>query len=214
MPEQLRRRYRSDLRASQAETTRQTILAAAGRVAAAQGWPGATIAAIAQEARVAKETVHAVFGTKAALIGAMVRMRVAEVDQGQPLLEGDRARSIRAEADPARRIALWAEHLSGILARIAPLMATVRSGAETESEMAALYATLHAGRRTNLARVAQSMCEGAGLRPGVSVDAATGILWQLASPEMFSLLTGVGGMTQAQHAAWLSGMLRAALLAD
>lgn len=186
---------------------------AAGRVAAAVGWPGATIAAIAQEAGVAKETVYAVFGTKAALIGAMVRARVGEGAEGQPVLDDPRARAIAAEADPVRRITLWSGYLGDVLSRVAPLMAVVRSGAEVEPEMAELYRTLHLGRRANLARVAQSICADAPLRPGVTIDSFTEVLWQLAIPEMFGLLTGVGGMTAQGHAAWLAGMLTAALLA-
>lgn len=208
-----RRSYRSDLRASQAEATRAAILDAAGRVAAASGWPGATMAAIAQEAGVAKETVYAVFGTKAALIGAMVRAQVGEADSGQPVLDGARARAIAGEADPARRIALWADYLSAILSRVTPLMAVVRSGAAAEPEMAELYQTLHQGRRANLARVAQSICEESRLRPGVTVESATEVLWQLASPEMYELLTGPGGLTPERHADWLARMLTAVLLA-
>jgi AcrR family transcriptional regulator len=196
----------------QADATRQAILAAAGRVCRGGGWPGATIAAIAAEAGVSKETVYAVFGSKAALIGEMVKANVATKVPGRHFLDEDRPRAIRAEPDPARQIELWAAYLAEILERVSPLLAVVRSGAEVEPEMAALCRALHSGRRGNLNRVAQAIAEQGGLRHGLSVEGATDILWSLASPEMFGLLTDIEGYSAERYAGWLAQLLKAALL--
>jgi AcrR family transcriptional regulator len=212
MPQASKRTYRSDLRATQADATRQAILAAAGRVCRADGWPNATIAAIAKEAGVAKETIYAVFGSKVALIGEMVRVNVAEATPGRHFLDEERPRTIRAETDQARQIELWATYLAEILERVAPLMSVVRSGAQAEPEMGDLYRALHQGRRANLSLVAQSIASRGVLRDGQSVEAATDILWQLASPEMFGLLTEIQGYSAGRYAAWLAAMLKAALL--
>jgi AcrR family transcriptional regulator len=212
MPQASKRAYRSDLRATQADATRQAILAAAGRVCRMGGWPSATIAAIAKEAGVAKETIYAVFGNKVALIGETVRVSVAEATPGRHFLDEERPRAIRAETDQARQIELWAMYLAEILERVAPLMSVVRSGAEAELEMRELYRALHQGRRANLNLVAQSIASRGLLRDGQSVEAATDILWQLASPEMFGLLTEVQGYSVGRFAAWLAAMLKTALL--
>jgi AcrR family transcriptional regulator len=207
-----KRTYKSDLRATQAEATRQAILDAAGRVCLAGGWPNATIAAIAKEASVSKETVYAVFGNKVTLIGEMVKAHVAEATPGQHFLDEERPRAIRAETDQARQIDLWASYLTEILKRVSPLMAVVRAGSEAEPEMDGLYRTLHQGRRANLSLIVESIVRQGKLRIGLSAQSATDILWQLASPEMFSLLTGVGGYSSPRYAKWLSAMLKAALL--
>lgn len=214
MTDRSRRSYKSDLRAAQAEATRQAILDAAARIVGAGGWQTATISAIAREAGVSKETVYAVFGTKVALIGEMVKSRVAPGGPGPHFLDVERPLSIRAERDPARQIALWSDYLSEILERVAPVLAVVRSGAEAEPEMAEMYRTLHAGRRANLGRVAQAICALDGLRDGLEVEEVTELLWQLASPELYSLMTGIGGYSRDRYAGWLAWMLTAVLLAE
>jgi AcrR family transcriptional regulator len=212
MPHPAKRAYRSDLRATQADATRRTILAAAGRVCGAGGWPSATIAAVAKEAGVSKETIYAVFGNKVALIGEMVKSSVAETAPGQHFLDEERPRAIRAEMDQSRQIDLWATYLTEILERVSPLLAVVRSGSEVEPEMAELYRALHQGRRANLSLIAASILEQGPLRDGLSVEGATDFFWQLASPEMFALSTGAGGYSTIRFAEWLSAMLKAALL--
>lgn len=207
-----KRTYRSDLRATQADATRRAIIAAAGVVCRAGGWPRATIAAIAREAGVSKETIYAVFGTKAALIGETVKANVAEAVPGKHFLEQERPRAIGAEADPVRKIELWAAYLTEILERVSPLMSVVRAGSETEPEMAELYHALHRGRRANLGLIARTLQNEGMPGSGPSVEAATDILWQLASPELFSLLTGVGGYSGERYAGWLAAMLKATLL--
>ncbi len=207
-----KRSYKSDLRAVQADATRQAILTGAGRVCRAGGWLNATIAAIAKEAGVSKETIYAVFGNKAALIGEMVKAHVAEAAPGQHFLEEKRPRAIRAETDQARQIDLWATYLAETLERVSPLMAAVRSGSEAEPEMDMLYKALHEGRRANLSLVAQSISNAGTMRNGLTVEAATDILWQIASPELFNLLSNVGGYSTRQYAEWLARMLKTALL--
>jgi AcrR family transcriptional regulator len=207
-----KRGYRSDLRAQQADSTRKAVLAAAGRVCRAGGWPNATIAAIAKDAGVSKEAIYGVFGSKVALIGEMVKANVAEHVPGQHFLEQKRPRAISAESDPIRQIELWADYLTDILKRVAPLMSVVRTGSQAEPDMSQLYSALHQGRRANLSILAQSISSHGPLRNGLSVKQVTDILWQAASPEMFSLLTEVDGYSNEEYAHWLAETLKALLL--
>lgn len=211
MSETPKRAYRSGLRATQADATRRAILAAAGVVCREGGWQNATIAAIAKEAGVSKETIYAVFGTKVAVIGEMVKASVAEAVPGEHFLDQERPKAIGATVDPDRRIEFWAAYLTEIMQRVSPLMSVVRAGAEAEPEMAELYRALHRGRRANLSRVAQSILGQGGAKDARSVESTTEILWQLASPEMFTLLTGVGEYSTRQYGDWLAAMLKAVL---
>jgi AcrR family transcriptional regulator len=212
MSQSLKRTYKSDLRATQADATRQAVLTAAGRVCATGGWPSATIGAIAKEAGVSKETIYAVFGNKVTLIGEMVKAHVAETAPSRHFLDDERPRAIRAETNQARQIELWATYLAEILQRVSPLMAVVRTGSDAEPEMGDLYRALHEGRRANLGQMAQSIFNQGPLRNEMSAKSATDILWQLASPEMFNLLTVVGGYSTDRYGEWLAEMLKAALL--
>src|SRR6185437_12854635 len=99
-----------------------------------------------------------------------------------------------------------------ILERVSPIMSVVRSGAEAEPEIGELYRALHQGRRANLTLIMQSIVERGLFRNALSVEEATDCLWQLASPEMFTLLTGVSGYSTPRYGQWLSKILKDALL--
>ena len=91
-------------------------------------------------------------------------------------------------------------------------MAVVRSGAEVEPEMGELYRALHEGRRANLLMVAKSIRSQGGSQRGPSAERMADILWQLASPEMFGLMNGVGGYSTRRFSDWLAAMLKSTLL--
>jgi len=212
MPQPPKRTYKSDLRATQAEATRQAIIDAAARLCRTGGWSSVTFPAIAKEAGVSRETVYAVFGNKAALIGEVVKASVARAAPGRHFLDEERPRSIKGQSDPLVQIDLWASYLTEILERVAPLIQVVRTGAEAEPEMQVLYKALHDGRRGNLRLIAESIAQQTRFRHALTVDGAADVLWQLASPEVFSLLTGVGGYTTDAYQKWLAEMLKATLL--
>jgi hypothetical protein len=50
------------------------------------------------------------------------------------------------------------------------------------------------------------------LRDGINAEAATALLWRLASPELFLLMTDVEGLKAASYAEWLTGALVDGLL--
>src|SRR3954471_20894515 len=72
-----RRHYRSQLREERAADTRRRITRAAGELFAAHGFAGTTVAGIAERAGVSEATVYATFGTK----GAIVRALLSEMEQ-------------------------------------------------------------------------------------------------------------------------------------
>lgn len=97
-----RRSYRSPLREKRAAEIRTRIVAAARDLFARRGFAATTVAMIAQHAKVAQPTVYATFGTKAAIIGAII---------GEVSAHSDREtswRQIQAEADPRAKLGLYA----------------------------------------------------------------------------------------------------------
>ncbi|MNL85835.1 hypothetical protein D3C87_2143020 [compost metagenome] len=58
------------------------------------------------------------------------------------------------------------------------------------------------------------MLEKGALRPGIDAPAATALLWRLASPELYLLMTQVEGLSAESYATWLAGMIERALLPD
>src|SRR5689334_15071718 len=87
---------------SRCQGPRQTIRDAAEKLFLAQGYAATSIAAIAEEAGVAPETVYATFKNKRALLKELIDVRVAGDDE--PIAINDRPwlDEIRAEPDQRR----------------------------------------------------------------------------------------------------------------
>jgi AcrR family transcriptional regulator len=204
-----RRAYRSQRRREAARATRRRVVDAARARFASAGYGGTTIAAVAADAGVAAETVYATFGSKAALLEAVVRDAARGRDEAEILDQSGPAR-VAGEGDQRVQLRLFAADVTARLARVAPLLAVVAAAAPSEPALAGVYRTLHDMRRANLATLVAALAANGPLR--VEPAAATDAVWALASPELYALLTGVGGLDDAQFAAWLADALARVLL--
>lgn len=207
-----KRRYQSARRSAQAADTRGAILDAARTLFVADGWQQTTIAGIARAAGVSAETIYAVFGSKSALLEALVAAAIRGAQPETALLDQPGPRAVAAERDQRRQLALFARDIAQVLSRVAPIVAVVRSAAESDPQLAGLYRQLHAGRRRNLEFVADALLANGPLSDGQDRAAATSTIWRLASPELFLLLRDVDGLTTETYAEWLSATLAATLL--
>jgi AcrR family transcriptional regulator len=192
--------------------TRGAVLDAAQALFLTRGWAGTTIAAIAREAGVAAETVYAAFGSKRAVLQELVARALRGDDPATPLLDQAGPRAVMQAKDQRRQIELFATDIAGILDRVAPLIAIVRTAAETEPEMAAIYGRMHEGRRQNFLAVAEALLANGPLRDGLDAQGAAAIIWRLASPELFMLTRRVERLPPADYAAWLASALALQLL--
>lgn len=93
-------------------------------------------------------------------------------------------------------------------------MDVVRSAAEGDDEIVALYAELHRGRRKNLEWFAEALLQSGPLRNGMDTTAVTDVLWRLASPELFLLVRRVEKLSSGYYVNWLAATLKALLLRD
>jgi len=211
-PVKPRRKYASGRRAQQAGETRRAIVSAARQMFVAAGWRGTTIAGVARAGGVSTETVYAVFGSKKALLLAVVEAAVRRDEPSAPLLQQARTRAVIEASGQHLVIERFSADIADVLAGVAPVMAVVRAAAKSDPEIADLYAGLHAGRRRNLAAVASSLAAKGPLRGGQTAEHATALIWRLASPDLFLLMTEVEGLGTAEFAQWLATTLTALLL--
>lgn len=180
----------------------------------ARGWRQATIAGIARAAGVSGETIYAVFGSKKALLEAVVASAVRGQDTSTPLLQQDGPKLVNEAVDQRQQIALFAVDITKVLGRVAPIIAVVRAAAEADPEIEALYRALHEGRRRNLAFVVDAIAGHGAFRQGLSRDAALATVWRLTSPELFILITQVEGLSADQYGHWLKDVITTALIGD
>jgi AcrR family transcriptional regulator len=208
-----RRAYHSSRRTQQASATRSAILEAARTAFLEDGYVASSVAGIARRAAVSAETIYATFGTKRALLAALVDRTIAGDDEPVAILDRDWVGELRAEPDRGRRAEILARNGRSILARRAPIDEVVHGAASADPQIRSLLesgrAERHAGQRALLGIVAGSQGVGGGL----TLDDAADILFALGSPEVYRLLTVDRGWSGDRFEAWYAEAI-ASLLAD
>lgn len=207
-PVKRRRPYNSARRREAALRTRQRILEAAAARFVEHGFAGTTMAAIAEDAATAAETVYATFGSKVALLGEVVSA-AARGSEGTPILDQEGPARVAQAASQREQLELFAHDISERLARTAPLLRTLAGGAPGEPELAALLRRIQEARLRNLRSVPLMLERNGPLRIDQEVAAET--IWALASPDLYLLLSGDRGWSRERYAAWLADSLAAVL---
>jgi AcrR family transcriptional regulator len=203
---QERRGYTSSLRQQRAERTRSKIAEAAGELFAETGFAGTTIAAIAARAGVAVPTVYAVFGSKAAILGALLEgfEEAAEASQWR-----DR---IATETDPAQILQAFAQWQRAFFVSSEATMTAARE-AVTDPRIAELADLGNAHRRAALDRLIGRLADTGALLPGLSRQEAVDRAWLLTGIELYLAATRGCGWSPEQYADWLGRSLVQQVLA-
>jgi AcrR family transcriptional regulator len=201
----IRRRYTSTLRARQAQQTRAEILAAAVRLFAEAGWAKTTLAAVAEQAGVAVETVYKGWGSKKALLQAAMDVAIVGDAEPVPLLQREGFLRLR-DAPPGQRLHGGATLVAAVYAGpVHRVWSAMKEAAAGDAEVAR-WCTEHEERRR------QSLAEWLGTVYGRPVDDATlDSLWAQSSLEVFTKLTAERGWTREQWRDWFAARIHDAL---
>ena len=192
----------------QARTTRRRIVEAAGELFLSQGYAGTTLDQIAARADVAVQTVYFHFGNKRTVLRQVVDIAAVGDDEPVPLLDRPWITQMRAAADAAGAVAIWCEQSACIFSRVTPILRIVRDAAATDPDMAAQWHTNQQQRRTAHRMLAEHLADRDALRPDITVETATDILYALISLELYVLLTTDCAWTPERWQQWTT---RAAL---
>jgi AcrR family transcriptional regulator len=199
-------------RQRKAQATRRRVLDAAETLFTRDGYATTTVAAIAEEADVAVQTVYAVFGTKRAILTELLAVRVVGDDDGGPLQDRQDWQDMEREADPSRQLALLASIATRVGNRIAALYGVMAGAAGSDPEIAEMYRRQQQARYTDQRRVARSLSRKGALRAGLSEARATDIMWAIANPSTHRSLIGERGWATEEYERWLAQVLISALL--
>lgn len=207
-----RRPYRSARREAQARATRAAILEAARRLFAAEGYARTSREAIAREAGVAVQTVGAVFGSKRAVLDALV----AEADRGDGRSPSPAVRSwpqeLREQPDAH---ALLRHHAAGsrrVSERTAAVTESLRRAAGADPEIAELWVSAQQRRLRGQATVVELLAAHGPLRAGLSRAEAADVLWALTDDALYQGLVAERGWRPERFEAWLGEAMCALLL--
>jgi AcrR family transcriptional regulator len=205
-PGEEKRSYHSRVRQRQAEETRRRILAAARSLFERQGYAVTTLEAIAELAEVSPKTIAAVFGSKRALLAAVINPEAFSAHVQQLIEE------LRVTEDPSQRLWLVAQITRQAYEPLASSLELLRTAGAVAPELADLAQQVEARRRQNQARLIASLHEQGILRHGLSLEEAMDALWALTSYELYRMLVVEQGWEPERYETWLAQLLILQLL--
>ncbi len=212
MPSPVKRRYDATRRRQAAARTRAAILEAARQLFTERGYAATPMAAIAERAGVALDTVYASVGRKPELARLLVETAISGTDQAIPAEQRDYVRAIQAAPDAGAKIAIYAAAVAAIAPRLVLVLAIIQQAARDEPELAALWNETAERRAANMRRFVADLAIVAALRldPGEAAD----IVWATNAAEMYQLLVGQRGWSPQRYERFLADTWRRLLLAD
>lgn len=194
-----KRVYESPLRTAQAARTRAQIIDAARRAFVRDGYGGTSMAGLAREAGVSRETLYKTFRTKPALLKAVYD--VAVVGDHEAVAVADRPEYTRMldepDLDAATRV--FGMLSADLVERVGPVLRVLADAAH-EPELQDLLDTTRAER---LESTRNLLIRLSGTRAGLALDRAVDVVWTLISPEVALLLIDQRGWTREQYGHWL-----------
>ena len=206
MHEPVKRRYNSATRQELAAGTRRNILVASAKVFADRGYGRTTMESIAAAAAVGVATVYANFGTKAAIVAALID-QVA----GDPRLD---VKLTIAETSRAKVIRRGAASMRQLHERSAALTDLLRSSRGHEPALEALWRRWQAQHLAAVRQVARELARRGMLRPGLGVNEAADTLYTLAGAETYRELVEERGWSPRRYQVWLEEAGERLLLAS
>jgi len=210
MPAPVKRRYDAPRRRQAAARTRAAILDAARDLFTERGYTATPMAAIAERAGVALDTVYASVGRKSELARLLIETAISGTDQAIPAEQRDYVKAVRAAADADTKIAIYAAAVAATAPRLALVHSIIQQAAPAEPELAALWAEIAERRAANMRRFVANLATVSQLRldPGEAAD----IVWATNANEMYQLLVGQRGWTPERYERFLADTWRRLLL--
>ncbi len=201
----MKRPYLSHVRQERAEDTRLRIAAAAQCLFAERGFAGTTVANIAARAQVAVPTVYATFGSKGAIVRALLLQMERNADST------GWAQRIAQETNPHQKLAAFAQWTAALFSSS---KATIHlaNGAAADSAIIELREEGDRNRREGLRAVINSLGQANALPTGLSAERALDRAWMLTGVEFYLSATEGCGWTDDEYEQWLTALLQQQLL--
>ena len=181
-----------------------------------RGYHDTTMAAIAERAGVAVQTVYLGFRTKSGLleevVGNAVLGRGRDGEIGRPD-ETEGFRRALAEPDGTTALSLWVDEALPVYERTSAIGDAGRSAYASDPYIADWWVRSEALRLDACVRMVQALADHGSLRAGLSVQEGADILGTTLSPQSFLAFTVDRGWTVEHLGAWLKDALPRLLVA-
>jgi AcrR family transcriptional regulator len=212
MPDSVKRDYRSELRAAQAQQTRRSIVAAATRLFVGAGYGATTIDAVADAAGVSRKTVFTAVGGKLDLLKLALDWAVAGDDQAVALSDRAAIRRWMDQADPRQVLDGLAGMLAEIGARVGALYGALEVAAGIDPAARELAEELQRRRLDDARKVVGPLRDMKALATDITYQEAVDLVWLAMDPALFDRLVRVRRWSTSRFKEWLASTLCRQLL--
>jgi TetR/AcrR family transcriptional regulator, regulator of autoinduction and epiphytic fitness len=211
MAEPVNRRYDNSRRQAQVRATRRKVIEAAKRLFTEHGYPATTIEAIAETADTPLPTVYRLFGSKRALLAAVLDTSFGGDDQPIAFADRPAVRAARAEPDPVKMVNAFARIAAEFMERSSAIQHVLATAAQVDAEAAELLAEIRRQRHTGQSRIVTALKARGALDPGLGTSEAADIVYALLSPDVHRILTVERGWDADRYQRWIARSLSSLL---
>jgi AcrR family transcriptional regulator len=201
----VKRSYHSEVRQRAAGATRDAILAAARRLFASRGFAATPVDAIAREAGVAVPTVYVVFGSKRAILLAMLDVIDEQAEAGA-------LRPVLAQGSVGDQREAIARFLGRLFTRGGDIIEAARMAGSGDPELRAMTEKGRERHRDETRKVALAWSRAGALRPGLSARDAGDALAAITSYAVFADLMA-SGWSVRKYETWIGDAMGRLILA-
>ncbi len=191
-------------RRHKAELTRRRLLHAAHQEFLDSGFHGATMAAIADRAGVAAQTVYFVFHTKAELLSAVIDAAVLGDDPPTIPQATDWWAGMHDAVSAEEVLRQFVQGAGPVLARAAQISEVLRAAALADPELRTISERHDQLQATAYRQVVDLAASKGPLRSDLTPETATDLLLTLCGDSTYTQLTTARGWTHDQTTTWLA----------
>ena len=212
MSDAVKRDYRSELRAAQAQETRRSIVSAATRLFVEDGYGSTTINAVAEAAGVSRKTVFNAVGGKLDLLKLALDWSVAGDDEAVALSDRAAIRKLMDQPDARGVLTGLVALVVAISARVAHLYEALEASASMDPAARDLVAESQRRRLDDAHKVVRHLRDLDALTTHITEQEAVDVVWLAMDPAIFDRLVRLRGWTAGRFEEWLADTLCRQLL--
>ena len=190
------------MRAQSAQATRKRLADSARRLFVTRGYAATSIDLIAADAGSAVQTFYATYGSKRAVLLALLDQVDQAADVGR-LIEGLQ----ESRGQPMAQLRKLVDFNARLYSGAADLLDIIRSAGHADPDIAALWREGEGRRRAGQAPVVKQWAAAGALRAGLGERAAADLVWSLLSPDLYRLLVVESGWSLPKYRSWLVASL-------
>jgi AcrR family transcriptional regulator len=211
MSDAVKRRYDNSRRLAQVRASRLRAIEAAKALFIESGYPATTLESVAEAADMSLPTLYRLFGSKRALLAAVLDTSFGGDDEPVPFSDRPAVRAARSEPDPIRMVEGFGRILGELMERTSAILYILDTAAQLDPEASELLAEIRRQRHTGQSRIVAALVERHALDPDLDPSKAADMVYAFMSPDVHRILTVERGWAPQDYEAWVIRCLRSLL---